>query len=70
MLHARPLLGLFFDVDLIFLYAMHGYFPGLFLVAHLCIPTAALAQQQPALTVQDYTRAERFMGYHTRTTMK
>gem|GEM_PF-3494046 len=49
---------------------MHGYFPGLFLVAHLCIPTAALAQQQPALTVQDYTRAERFMGYHTRTTMK
>jgi dipeptidyl aminopeptidase/acylaminoacyl peptidase len=64
VLHALPLLGLFFDVDLIFLYAMHRCFPGLFLVVYLCISTAALAQQ-PALTVQDYARAERFMGYNT-----
>jgi hypothetical protein len=64
VLHALLLLGLFFDVDLIF-YAMHRCLPGLFLIACLCISTATLAQQMPALTTQDYARAERFMGYNT-----
>ena len=42
---------------------MHNYFRG-FPVAALFISTVAAAQQ-PALTAQDYARAERFMGYNT-----
>jgi len=43
---------------------MHTYFPG-FLAVALLVSGAASAQQRPALTAQDYARAERFMGYNT-----
>jgi dipeptidyl aminopeptidase/acylaminoacyl peptidase len=35
------------------------------IVLALGIPALVTAQQQPALTAQDYARAERFLGYHT-----
>ncbi|RYY08264.1 MAG: S9 family peptidase, partial [Cytophagaceae bacterium] len=44
---------------------MSHYVPGLVAVATLFSMTAAVAQQRPALTAQDYARAEQFMGYHT-----
>ncbi|RYY14442.1 MAG: S9 family peptidase, partial [Cytophagaceae bacterium] len=44
---------------------MPPYVPGLVAVATLFTITAAVAQQRPALTEQDYARAERFMGYNT-----
>ena len=34
-------------------------------IASICLLTAVSAQQLPALTAQDYARAERFMGYNT-----
>jgi dipeptidyl aminopeptidase/acylaminoacyl peptidase len=44
---------------------MPQYVPGLVAVATLFSITAAVAQQRPALTDQDYARAERAMGYNT-----
>ncbi|MGY2134366.1 DPP IV N-terminal domain-containing protein [Hymenobacter sp. HD11105] len=35
------------------------------IVLALGIPALVTAQQQPALTAEDYARAERFLGYHT-----
>ncbi|MFD1874390.1 S9 family peptidase [Hymenobacter bucti] len=41
------------------------YVPGLVATATLFIATVAAAQQRPALTDQNYARAEQFMGYNT-----
>ncbi|OGX88729.1 peptidase S9 [Hymenobacter glacialis] len=43
---------------------MHKYLLALTVVA-FSLPEVATAQQLPALTAQDYARAERFMGYNT-----
>ena len=43
---------------------MHKYLLA-FTVAAFSLPEVATAQQLPALTAQDYARAERFMGYNT-----
>ena len=43
---------------------MHTYFPG-FLAGALLVSGATLAQPRPAVTAQDYARAERFLGYNT-----
>ena len=44
---------------------MHKHVPALFAAATLFVSTAALAQQRPAVTAEDYARAERFLGYNT-----
>ena len=44
---------------------MHKYVPALFAAATLFVSNAALAQQRPAVTAEDYARAERFLGYNT-----
>ncbi|MEJ7666026.1 MAG: DPP IV N-terminal domain-containing protein [Hymenobacter sp.] len=43
---------------------MHTYFPGL-LAGALLVSGAALGQPRPAVTAQDYARAEQFLGYNT-----
>ncbi|MGI4741723.1 MAG: hypothetical protein ACRYG7_41685 [Janthinobacterium lividum] len=43
----------------------HQYVPGLVGLATLFSITTAVGQQLPALTAQDYARAERFVGYNT-----
>lgn len=44
---------------------MHKYIPALLAAATFFVSTAATAQQRPALTTEDYARAERAMGYNT-----
>ncbi|MET4075510.1 DPP IV N-terminal domain-containing protein [Hymenobacter sp. UYCo722] len=44
---------------------MPNYMLALFAAATLLVSTAALAQQRPAVTADDYARAERMMGYNT-----
>ena len=46
---------------------MHKYVPALLAAATLFVSNAALAQQRPAVTAEDYARAERFLGYNTQT---
>jgi dipeptidyl aminopeptidase/acylaminoacyl peptidase len=44
---------------------MPKFVPALFTAATLFVSTAALAQQRPVLTAEDYARAERAMSYNT-----
>ncbi|MDQ2795237.1 MAG: DPP IV N-terminal domain-containing protein, partial [Bacteroidota bacterium] len=44
---------------------MPKFVPALFTAATLFVSTAALAQQRPVLTADDYARAERAMSYNT-----
>ena len=44
---------------------MHKYVPALLTAATFFVSAATVAQQRPALTAEDYARAERFMGYNT-----
>ena len=44
---------------------MHKYIPAWFAAATFFVSSAAAAQQLPALTAQDYARAERFLSYNT-----
>ena len=44
---------------------MHKHVPALFAAATFFVSAAALAQQRPVLTADDYARAERAMSYNT-----
>ncbi|WP_460615989.1 S9 family peptidase [Hymenobacter segetis] len=44
---------------------MHKYVPALLAAATFFVSAAASAQQMPALTAEDYARAERFLSYNT-----
>ncbi|GAB2846650.1 S9 family peptidase [Hymenobacter ruber] len=44
---------------------MHKYVPALLTAATFFVSAAASAQQLPALTAEDYARAERFLSYNT-----